>query len=1607
MNIVSSNFNGFVVNLYCIFSRAIFKLYNVSPKLLKVFRVFQALIISVALLFVLLVGAVNLPFVHTFITAKTNTILEKKGIPLHIGKISLLLNGKIGISEIEIIQNSNDTVTYAGFASVDVKPLPLFSKRVIVNKLILSNVVAQLKTNESTGQLNIVSVFTAGKTTPDTIEKDTTRTASPWEINIKEVVANNISFQYDDKNSGILVEQKLEKAKIEFSSFSLLKKQIDIAEVKLDTPVGKVAIWKTGKPEPEDDRKMSTWKFSANDLKINDLLFIFEQPDVQQQILVELKKGELSLENLDLATRRIDIGKIKLTKPVVTFTQGKQAANENTTEKTDTDFTLPVLPWTIYSEKLVIADGSFFYNPADSVQMAALEKWLPVQALNATFHSTELTPSGYKLSLKDLSFQLANTLEINESALFFEADSMQNMKLDIRLIALLKEKQAWMAKKTALTFNTRIEGNTAEMLVRDMSLQSSAGLNFTVRGSLTEPLKMIDAGCNLTFISNNISRSQLLPIVKHFSPKTALPNFSPVTISGFVKNKVMFPVFGLKINSQSGMVEAAGKFDIKNLTGDLETDFKNIQLANMFGESLPEQLTGKFQVKGMMKKNRLPEGTCVLQIDSITYKSHTTQQIMAKVEMFDNIADAILIATDSAAEIDLKGQLKMDGKNEYSGNLNGTFNVDLFRLNLVSEPLATRGEINSVFSYNPHKINTNTTITDLTISNKNETATIKKTNFNLDSDDEQIVSVFDAGFFRAGLNSRASLKDFAKAFSSTKPENIINLDSTNFLNLAEMQKLEDFRLEAQLSHDKFFNLFYNDSVLNFSDIILKINKNESDSITTGSVTTNWIVFNQMQFIQPDLQLRIENDRLAFEGKIDSLVGPKVKFGKTGINVSILPSNITGNVFVSDKNDSILHNVAFEAERRNNLVVVKSPFPYWIMNRNKWQLQPPEFLTWDETAKTLVATLDMHFNENHIRLNGNNIKGIELDVKNIELVNLAIPGLIGFVPDGIIDANVKYNKTEHSNVELDFQIRKMKWGDIQFNLVSAKGNLVADSTGILNSSIEISADDSLQLNAGFTSNTANKTYLLKSNFQNLQFQLFEPFIADYASNLHGTTDGEIQLGSNKEALSLNGEIRFSNFGLKVIPLETWLSIPNNKIEISNNSFIFNNFTVIDSLKRPLTVNGNITFNNPENILADLRVKTDKILVMNTTPTDNSSFFGSMIINSGLNITGQIFSPTIKGNIDLESGTNLTYQMIQDLSVEGTQTDVVFASITDSMTIIYPETDVKNKATKMPLIETTIRIDPKSIFNVKIADIYNVDITIGGEGLLNYNMLPNNTMSLNGSYEIKTGDCKLKITGWPRKDFKITSGSALSWDGSVENPELNIEATTKVKGSYLNPIDNKSRAVDFFVSMQLKNKLSDLHIIFDIQSTDQYIMSVLSTFSEDEIMRQAVNLLLFETINLPGIESSGDYIASQINSFWESQLNDLTSKTLKKTQLSFGIDSYNQSTATGQEEKTNLTYEMEHKFMNDRATVKVSGKLNDYKEGTYQTNSLFENFIFEYALDSLNSKNLKLYQKRDYEDMLEGEVTKYGAGFLYRKSYNRLKEIWQNEKKQKQKKENKKN
>jgi translocation and assembly module TamB len=125
--------------------------------------------------------------------------------------------------------------------------------------------------------------------------------------------------------------------------------------------------------------------------------------------------------------------------------------------------------------------------------------------------------------------------------------------------------------------------------------------------------------------------------------------------------------------------------------------------------------------------------------------------------------------------------------------------------------------------------------------------------------------------------------------------------------------------------------------------------------------------------------------------------------------------------------------------------------------------------------------------------------------------------------------------------------------------------------------------------------------------------------------------------------------------------------------------------------------------------------------------------------------------------------------------------------------------------------------------------------------------------------------------------------------------------------------------------------------------------------------------------------------------------MTKSSVKKVNLSFGIDSYTESSASGEQDYTSLTYEVEKKLFRNRGSVKVSGRVSDVKQAGQTSNTMIENFSFEYALDTTNSKYLKLYRKQDYEDILEGEVIKSGVGYIYRKTYDSVKDIWRRKEK----------
>jgi hypothetical protein len=144
-----------------------------------------------------------------------------------------------------------------------------------------------------------------------------------------------------------------------------------------------------------------------------------------------------------------------------------------------------------------------------------------------------------------------------------------------------------------------------------------------------------------------------------------------------------------------------------------------------------------------------------------------------------------------------------------------------------------------------------------------------------------------------------------------------------------------------------------------------------------------------------------------------------------------------------------------------------------------------------------------------------------------------------------------------------------------------------------------------------------------------------------------------------------------------------------------------------------------------------------------------------------------------------------------------------------------------------------------------------------------------------------------------------------------------------------------------------------------------------------------------------------VTQQISQFWETQLNQLTKSAIKGVDVSFGIDTFTGvSDAGGKQSYTSLTYEVKKEMFKDRGTVMVSGRMYENAHAGQSSSNLIENFIFEYSLDSAKTKFLKVYRQQNYEDLLEGEVIKSGVGFIYRKNYDRLRDIWRRKKSKEQ-------
>ena len=139
-------------------------------------------------------------------------------------------------------------------------------------------------------------------------------------------------------------------------------------------------------------------------------------------------------------------------------------------------------------------------------------------------------------------------------------------------------------------------------------------------------------------------------------------------------------------------------------------------------------------------------------------------------------------------------------------------------------------------------------------------------------------------------------------------------------------------------------------------------------------------------------------------------------------------------------------------------------------------------------------------------------------------------------------------------------------------------------------------------------------------------------------------------------------------------------------------------------------------------------------------------------------------------------------------------------------------------------------------------------------------------------------------------------------------------------------------------------------------------------------QAMNLLIYNTYSGPGTSTSSSLTSGNpLNSFIQKELNQWAQNNLKNIDVSFGIDSYDDTMNGGQGTRTDYSYKVSKTLFNDRFKVIIDISL-------------------EYRLDKRDNMLIKIFRHTGYESILEGEVTQTGVGFVVRKKLLKLSELF---------------
>ena len=522
----------------------------------------------------------------------------------------------------------------------------------------------------------------------------------------------------------------------------------------------------------------------------------------------------------------------------------------------------------------------------------------------------------------------------------------------------------------------------------------------------------------------------------------------------------------------------------------------------------------------------------------------------------------------------------------------------------------------------------------------------------------------------------------------------------------------------------------------------------------------------------------------------------------------------------------------EQSRHRSIHIDLSP-SYFYNSTERWDLTSQGIDI--EPSRVSVDNFLVSRSDQHLVLDGVMSRSLD-DAVRLSLDNFDISGFsvllerIGYTLSGVSNGYA-VAKSAFGNPEIEASIAV---DSLSVNGIAVAPQLITSNWDNATSSAHLVVKDrglnKTVLDGYYCPN--DNSYTADIVVGNADLNLLKPYLKSVLSDIEGRADIFANIEGVGRKAVLSGTMLANSFGATVNYTKVRYRAPIAKFKMENNHLLASRIPLYDADGNMGHLSLDVDLGNLKNVTYDIAAEVNKMLVINTTASDNDTFYGHVYATGEATFKGDRRGTEM--DIDVTSADNskfyLPLQRKEDVSyanfVRFVEPDVEKIDTIDFLTRLMMAYERRSKeerpTTRLMDIDVNVNVLPNIEMQLVIDPTMGDIIKAKGAGELSMHIVPEaDIFEMHGDIKISEGAYLFTLQNIFNKLFTVVPGSSIHWDGNPKDAEVNIDAVYSTKAS-LSPLVGSSvqgfdtsHAVPVDCYIKLTDKLSSPTPTFDIK------------------------------------------------------------------------------------------------------------------------------------------------------------------------------------------------